>query len=139
MMRVAVAMCLLAGVALAHEGVTGATKVRMDLMKDIGDNTKALAAILKAGQFDPSKTAPLAEAIVRRAPEVVPAFEERHMHPKTEALPAIWEEPDRFAEMAAEMGPLARAVAEAETKAAFEAAMKALGRGCKECHDDYRK
>ncbi|MEO1492601.1 MAG: cytochrome c [Pseudomonadota bacterium] len=135
---------LLSGAALAHEGVTGPTKIRMDLMKDIGKATKTLGKMAKSGTFDRPLMVDLAGVIARQGARVDEVFTDRHMHPKTEALPAIWEEWETFSAQGRDMVEAAHAIeTRAMTKAADEAwlrtAIKDLGATCKACHDDFKK
>lgn len=61
---------------------------------------------------------------------------------KTDALPKIWKDWDGFSEAADKAKSAADDVAaalEAEDKAAFGGAMKAMGGACKGCHKKYRK
>lgn len=61
---------------------------------------------------------------------------------KTDALPAIWQEADKF-KQAVEAGRIATAqlrdAIKTGDKAATGKALKAVGDSCKGCHDKYRK
>jgi cytochrome c556 len=132
-------IALSAGMALAHSGVTGPTKVRMDLMSEIGDATKALGRMAKSGTFDAAKAPALAHIIATHAALIDAVFEDQHMHPKTEALPAIWQNWQRFSDLGHDLRLKADAVAAAQTPGTFKATLKALGEDCKSCHRDFRK
>jgi cytochrome c556 len=60
----------------------------------------------------------------------------------TEALPAIWEQPEKFSEAVAESekatADLRDAAASGDRKAIM-AAFKAVGQSCKSCHENYRE
>jgi cytochrome c556 len=135
---------LIAGAALAHEGVTGPTKVRMDLMKDIGKATKALGKMAKSGEIDRAELVALSTTIARQGERVDRVFTAKHMHPKTEALPAIWDEWDTFTAQGRDMVKAAIALEtlgrrEDADVSALRAAIKDLGATCKACHDDFKK
>ncbi len=130
---------VLSGPALSHEGVTGPTKVRMDLMKEIGKATKALGAMAKSGGFDAVETARLADVIARHGVRIDEVFTEPHMHPKTEALPVIWDEWPKFSAQGRDMVDVAKALSAATDRDGFLSAMKDLGANCKACHRDFRK
>lgn len=135
---------LIAGAALAHQGVTGPTKVRMDLMKDIGKATKALGAMAKSGTFNRPEITEHCETIVRHGLRIDDVFTEPHMHPKTEALPAIWDRWETFSAQGRDMVEAARALetrsmSKGTNNASLRAAIKDLGATCKACHDDFKK
>lgn len=61
---------------------------------------------------------------------------------KTDALPLIWKEPDQFNKLLAELETSStklRDAVVANDKPGTQAAFKALGEACKNCHDRYRK
>lgn len=111
----------------------------MDLMSEISDATKALGRMARSGDFDQPQAAALAQIISGHAARVDAVFEDPHMHPKTEALPVIWQDWERFSKLGRDMHTAANAVAAAETPEAFEAALETLGATCKACHRDFRK
>lgn len=59
----------------------------------------------------------------------------------SDALPAIWEKPEQFAEEFDEFAAAAAGSSEAVKggQANVGAALQKLGGACKECHDDFRK
>ena len=59
----------------------------------------------------------------------------------TEALPAIWEKPEEFAEAWEALGTRASGVVEVagDGQEALAAAVSELGKACGNCHDDFRK
>ena len=62
-------LLLLAGttLALAHAGVDGPTKMRMELMKAIAQETKALGKIAKSGGFDRETVRNFLKVLIRVA------------------------------------------------------------------------
>lgn len=60
----------------------------------------------------------------------------------TEALPAIWEKPDAFAERVEALiaaGPVLVEAAKGGTQQALGPGLQAAGGACKACHDSFRK
>ncbi len=56
-----------------------------------------------------------------------------------EALPAIWEDPEDFAEKLAAFEEAAAGLKDAVGGAGFGPAFQELGQSCKSCHDNYRE
>lgn len=60
----------------------------------------------------------------------------------SESLPAVWDEPEKFAEAIDAMVTATAAFAEAAEsgdRGAIGAAFRNVGMGCRGCHDDFRK
>jgi len=144
-LRLTVLVCLAsATLALAHEGATGVVKERMDLMetqkeamKTIGDMARGKAA------FDAAKAADAARDIADTAKKIPDLFPEGSggEKNKSDALPAVWENWDRFTANADDLGSAAEALvatfgdsASQEWKPAFQK----VGDACKSCHEDFR-
>ena len=116
-------------------------KYREGVMRTVGGQMSSLAAILR-GQvhFDNLKfhargMADLAEIV----PHVFPEGSGVH---KSEALPAIWEQPDEFKMAVEKFVKAAKGIAtaaEGGDMSEIGPAMKSLGQACKGCHDNYRE
>lgn len=135
------ALLLIATAALAHQNVKNpAVKARMDAMSAIGDHMKVLGAMAK-GQvaFDVDAARGAAAGIAAQASRVPALFEAPESDPKSEALPAIWDNYADFTAKAENMGNAARAFANSiGTEADLRAAMQSLGATCAACHKPYR-
>lgn len=128
--------------AIAHEGATGAVKVRMDSMKAIADDMKLIGRGLRGGDLDPAAGRDAAERVARHAGMMPMQFEEATVEPPSEARPVIWEEFDRFAAIAGELETAALAFAEQAAGGAdpdvLRATFRDMGGTCSACHEDYR-
>lgn len=97
--------------AAAHKGATGVVKERMDLMKSIGDNMKALAAIFKAaGQPDANEIKKSARAIKGHAEKVPSLFPKGSLKHPSEAKASIWKDWDAFEQSANRLATYADAL-----------------------------
>ena len=130
---------VLATAALAHQGVQNvAVMARMDGMSAIGANMKTLGAMAK-GQiaFDAGQAN---EAVAEEAARIPSLFEAQETDPKSEALPVIWSEFDRFIAIADDLEAAATAAAGAlNGPEDLGPALKAIGGQCSACHKAYRE
>ncbi|MCH1449489.1 MAG: cytochrome c [Litoricolaceae bacterium] len=142
-MRRAIALCILSSLAVvaqAHEGAEGVIKERMDRFKENKESMKAIKANLGG---DASIIAKEALAIQAWANQMTDFFPEGSTQSPSEALPAIWEDFEDFKALAAananaagDLAGLARSGADAS---ALINGFKALGKTCKNCHNDYKE
>lgn len=125
--------------AQAHEGATGIVKERMDRFKDAGRTMKAMRFSIKQGDFDEVEPKALSiEQWLKVAPDYFPAGSNHH---PSEALDLIWEENDRFLELAdqaREAAATLKAAAARQDQAATEEAFGALAKSCKRCHQSFK-
>ncbi len=137
------AASLIAATAVpAHQGVQNpAVKARMDAMGVISDNTKVLGKMAKGERvFDPLAARDAAQIIATTAIDVPGLFEAPETDPKSEALPAIWEEFDDFVAKTQDMAAAAQAASTGiETMADLQSALSSIGGTCKACHELYRE
>ena len=136
-----VALILSAATALAHEGVQNpAVKARMDLMGQIAAETKVIGDMAKGtAPFDPARARAAALAMAEHAARVPALFKAPEDDPKSEALPAIWDDFADFTRKNDAMADAARAASGLETEADLRAALVVLGDACAACHKDYRE
>lgn len=83
-----------------------------------------------------------AEALANGAAEIGSLFPEGSNTADSEALPAIWEQPEKFAEAVARAEDATMAFEEAVAGGdpeAIGAAFREVGMACRGCHDDFRK
>lgn len=117
-------------------------KYRQMVMSSIGANMGGIGDILKNGLPVTSNIEYHAMAIATSAMAVAPAFEQKVVAGKTDAKPEIWSDFDHFKEDIDEMREaaeqLAAAVAEGNNDQ-IGPRVKALGRTCGGCHEDFRK
>lgn len=101
----ALAATALAGTVWAHSGATGKVKDRMEAMKEMGKAMKSVAPMMRGeADYDPDTVRQAAQAIARNAGDALTAhFPEGSIHGPSEALPAIWQDWDRFEALAMQL------------------------------------
>ncbi len=134
-------MLLAAGAAFAHQGVKDPqVMARMDAMARIGAATKVLGEMAKgASPFDAEKAQAAARRIAEEAAQVPALFQPPATDPKSEALPAIWEQFDTFAELTRDMQEAALGATGIAEPDDLRPALRSLGATCTACHEDFRE
>lgn len=130
----------LAGGAVADTGGTDSTVLaRMEAMKSMAAEVKALTAIARGdAAFDAGEVAARMETIAARAGEVPALFETPGQDPQSGALPAIWVSYPEFTRRAAALVEAARAGAGAADEFELETALAAVGQTCRSCHGTFK-
>lgn len=136
---VAVSAVLIASAAFAHEGVKDPNvKARMELMGKVKNNIGMLGGMAKgAVAFDADKAAMAKAGLIANAKAIPAAFEINATDPKSEALPAIWENWDDFAAKAQAMEAAVSSV-NVSTLEGIQGGMRTIGGSCGGCHKTYR-
>jgi len=142
-MKRVITLCILSCLTVvtqAHEGAEGVIKERMDRFKENKESMKAIKANLGG---DASIIAKEALAIKAWATQMTDFFPEGSTQSPSEALPAIWENFEDFkaratanAKAAGDLADLARSGTDTS---ALTNGFKALGKTCKDCHNDYKE
>ena len=131
-----------ATLALAHEGATGVVKERMDLMKRQQKDMKLIGDMAKGKTpFDAAKAAEAARDISLTAKKIHELFPEGSEGGKSEALPSIWKDWDRFAGNAYDLESVADDLASSLDDGAaqdWKATFQKVTDACKSCHQDFR-
>ena len=114
---------------------------RAAVMESIGGHTSALVAIVKGNVPYTEDAAVHARAIEPLAKMAGHIFPEDSKTGKTEALPAIWEQPEKFKKALAAFQTAANDLAKVADAQPGDlaAAVSVLAKACKGCHDDFRK
>lgn len=138
---IALSAVLAASVAIAHTGVKNeAVKARMHGMDQISAATKVIGLMARGqSNFDADKLATQAAMLEAEATRIPTLFEAQEDDPKSEALPAIWENWDDFTLKSQEMGAAAATLATITSSDDLSAAFRALGQTCSACHKAYRE
>lgn len=104
-----------AGLALAHGGATGIVKERMDLMDSIGKAMKSVTEMFQGTtDYDADEVRDAASLIANHGGEAMTRlFPEGSIQAPSEALPAIWQDWERFSALAKDLSVYAKALAEA--------------------------
>lgn len=139
----ALGLLLCSTLLLAHSGASGVVKQRMELMKSVGKEMKAIAAMVKGQKpFDAAKIRDGATLIALRSGEMEALFPEGSLMQPTEALPAIWDRWPEFSELTQrlqrEAEVLGNKAAESDRREVLRQ-FAALGKVCSGCHTDFRK
>jgi len=134
-----VGMVLMAGVAVAKDGVQDPTvKAWMDLMGIQGQNAKILGEM--AGGKTPFDAAAAEAArlmLVDTSTQIAAKFETKATDPVSETLPEIWLNWADFTAKADHLNTVVTAV-DTTTLEAVQAGMGKIGEACKDCHSTFR-
>jgi len=140
-----VAICLSVGVTtvLANGDATGIVAERMESMKSMASEMKALAEMFKAPEiFDPERAVAASEALASHAESIPELFPQGSAEPPSDASEAIWDDWDAFVSHAADLQEAALAFGSAAEAGAEPPALKpdfdAMASGCRSCHQDFR-
>lgn len=126
--------------AQAHEGASGIVKERMDKFSQARGQMRALRGALQAG--DLASVGTITADMLPWAKEMADAFPEGSDKAPSEALPAIWTDPDGFAAAIAAYDEALTALNKAALAGDANAAsngFRSLGASCSNCHRSYRK
>ena len=139
--RVAIAVLLIwAGFAWSEERVAlppGPIKDRHELMEGVGKNAKLIGTALKAGK--PAEAAAPAEAIAAVMDKYKTLFPPGSTSKLSRAKPEIWQQKEKFDQLAADLKERATAFAKAAAgDGDVKATSNAMWGTCKSCHDSFR-
>ena len=129
--------------ASAHKGATGFVKQRMDAMKVMRTNLRAVAAMLEGKRTYDSPRARQAATTIRmhasQMPNLFPIGSTQH---PGEAQPAIWSRWPEFEQSAKGFAVYANALAKVPgdpEPSKVKAILAMIGRTCSDCHKTFRK
>ena len=131
-----------ASAALAHDGVQNpAVMARMHGMAEIAAQMKRLGDMVKGTvPFDATVAREASAGIADHAAQVPGLFRAEETDPKSEALPAIWDDFADFSARSDQLAEIASGFSTAITQPAdLGPALAALGATCRSCHQIYRK
>lgn len=138
-LALAIALTASATTATAHDGVKNpAVKTRMMLMSGIKDAMAVIGGMAKGAiPFDAGKAETARTALENAAEKIGGAFKANETDPKSEALPAIWENWDRFTSNAEDLS-MAAGVMDVSSLDSLRAGIGNVGAACSGCHKAYR-
>ncbi|WP_417784461.1 c-type cytochrome [Terasakiella pusilla] len=126
----------------AHGGAMGVVKERMDLMSAIGKNMKSVASMVKGdAKFDPTAIEASAKSMAEHSTKINDLFPKGSLEKPTEALPSIWEDWGRFAQLSKDLETETNKLAEIATsgdKRAIIMQFAQTGKVCSTCHTNFR-
>ena len=131
--------------AFAHMGATGIVKERMEAMSAMKDALAVIGRMLKGETgFDATQAVQAADAIAQHADEMRALFPDtpESRQKASEATPLVWEQPERFAQLAQELmneASLLSDVAAAGKEAELLPRFRSVGKACTACHEDFRQ
>ncbi|HEX7061600.1 MAG TPA: cytochrome c [Woeseiaceae bacterium] len=127
---------------LADPSPEDAKDYRQAVMSSLGGHVKAISLHVRGLVDYDGYLAKHAEALALSASEIEQIFPAGSNVGDSEALPAIWDDPDAFAEAVAQLKEATAAFADATAsgdEAAMGSAFRDVGKACKGCHDRFRK
>ena len=133
-------LCLFAAQSFAHKGATGIVKERMDKFSEARGQMKQMRGALQANSLD--IVVEITSDMRQWAKDMPHAFPAGSDMAPSEALPAIWDDKDGFAQAIAAYDEAIIALQKAalggdQTNALGK--FRALGQACSNCHKTYRK
>lgn len=138
---------LVSATALSHGGATGIVKERMDAMSDMSDQSKAIGKMFKGeSDLNVEQILSTAELFIVHGNQMISLFPDTQQSrngKKTEALPAIWSEWDKFSEMVDDFVIRSKSLrvtaADSDDRKELKDAFFSAARSCKGCHKRFRK
>ncbi|WP_114946600.1 c-type cytochrome [Microvirga calopogonii] len=133
---------------LAALGMTAAiaqsdvVEQRQGLMKQMGAQTRPIGAMMRGQEpFDLAKVQASLKVLAENPVKFVALFPENSKDaPKTEALPAVWENKAKFESLGAKASQDAQtAMASIKDEASFKTEMPKVLQNCGTCHNEFRK
>lgn len=126
----------------AEPSAEDAYQYRESIMTSLKGHAGAISMITRGLAGDPSHISSHAQAIANLSTELSSIFPQGSNVEDSEALPAIWEEPEKFAEAVARaeeaMAALGAAASDSNVEAVGRAFHK-VGEACKGCHESFRE
>ena len=126
----------------AEPSAEDAYKYRESIMTSLKGHAGAISMQTRGLDGDPSHISSHAQAIANLGAELSSIFPEGSDVEDSEALPIIWEEPEKFAEALAKAEEAMAALGAAASDNDLETiglAFKNVGQACKGCHERYRE
>jgi cytochrome c556 len=115
---------------------------RQALMKEMGAQTRPIGAMMRGQEpFDLAKVQASLKVLAENPVKFVALFPESSKDaPKTEALPAVWENKAKFESYGSKMSQDAKtAMASIKDEASFKTEMPKVLQNCGTCHNEFRK
>lgn len=124
----------------AHKGASGIVKERMDAMKSLKGDMKAISDMFRGRTaYKNDEVKWRADRIKAHGRDFERLFPSGSTDGPSEASPRIWSEWSRFMQQTGDMTAAARGLMNAaRDKTAARKAFGELGQTCRTCHDDYR-
>ena len=135
---ITVAIALSAATIHAHSVENPAVQKRMDVMKEIKGAMGVLGGMAKGAiAFDAAAAGAAQNTLIEQSGMVATRFEANETDPKSEALPAIWENWDTFVEMADDLTFAAEGL-DTTSLDGVRGGLGNIGASCGACHKKFR-
>ncbi len=122
----------------AHSVDNPAVQKRMDVMKEIKGAMGVLGSMAKGAiAFDAAAAGAAQNTLIKQSGMVATTFEANETDPKSEALPAIWENWDTFVEMADDLTFAAEGL-DTTSLDGMRGGLGNIGASCGACHKKFR-
>ena len=122
----------------AHSVENPAVQKRMDVMKEIKGAMGVLGSMAKGAiAFDAAAAGAAQNTLIEQSGMVATTFEANETDPKSEALPAIWENWDTFVEMADDLTFAAEGL-DTTSLDGVRGGLGNIGASCGACHKKFR-
>ena len=122
----------------AHSVENPSVQKRMDVMKEIKGAMGVLGGMAKGAiAFDATAAGAAQNTLVEQSGMVAATFEANETDPKSEALPAIWENWDTFVELAEDLTFAAEGL-DASSLDGVRSGLGNIGASCGACHKKFR-
>ena len=133
-----IAIALTAAAIHAHTVENPAVQKRMDVMKEIKGAIGVLGGMAKGAiAFDAAAAVAAQNTLIEQSGMVAATFEANETDPKSEALPAIWENWDTFVDMADDLTFAAEGL-DASSLDGVRGGLGNIGASCGACHKKFR-
>ena len=133
-----VAIALSGATIHAHSVENPAVQKRMDVMKEIKGAMGVLGSMAKGAiAFDAAAAGAAQNTLIEQSGMVATTFEANETDPKSEALPAIWENWDTFVEMADDLTFAAEGL-DTTSLDGMRGGLGNIGASCGACHKKFR-
>ena len=135
---ITVAISLSGATIHAHSVENSAVRKRMDVMKEIKGAMGVLGGMAKGAiAFDAAAAGAAQNTLIEQSGMVATRFEANETDPKSEALPAIWENWDTFVEMADDLTFAAEGL-DTTSLDGVRGGLGNIGASCGACHKKFR-
>ena len=135
---ITVAIALSGATIHAHSVENPAVQKRMDVMKEIKGAMGVLGGMAKGAiAFDAAAAGAAQNTLIEQSGMVATTFEANETDPKSEALPAIWENWDTFVEMADDLTFAAEGL-DTTSLYGMRGGLGNIGASCGACHKKFR-
>lgn len=135
---ITVAIAMSGATIHAHSVENPSVQKRMDVMKEIKGAMGVLGGMAKGAiAFDATAAGAAQNTLVEQSGMVAATFEANETDPKSEALPAIWENWDTFVEMAEDLTFTAEGL-DASSLDGVRSGLGNIGASCGACHKKFR-